>query len=1095
MKHFRLILLLTVIVLHGLSPIANAQDTLNVKTKTDSIIDWANTSASFKLNQEQIQRLPFRQMSSFGMLAPSAYQQKGSTTYYYGVGSSGNNYFIDGMQLSDVTDFPTRIVESYELYTRQAPIRMGFNIGGITAIGTLNSQEFEALVDVNTNQAYDMSSVTGQLYINIPFAGKKKNTGKTYPTLLISGKYTTTNNTDPVWKKTQQLKGETLAYLQENPLRPSGNGYGTYRNADFVSAEDFTDRKVPENSGQSGLYPFVKLQIPTTKNGNLSLGNYSVIDETQVYNHDNSMFNSSKNAIKTRRNYDNYIRWSHNLNLANDIRINYELNLQYSNHYQQIGDPDHGKNFLDYGYLGKFTTYKMPTFEIGSVYVDSMYYSNLYILNSWHYDTLVTFEPSVINPYMAAYTSNYFSIYEGQPAGHYQNMDFILLGGGLVNGSTIYPIFGLYNGTGTSTSGYNESSAEKLRVALNLNADIKTHHLSFGGEYNQENLSHFAVNPNGLWRIMDGLTNFHLWDLDLDNPQLISHEGHADTVIYYPKYNAHSQRDFDKNLRMALGLPVDGVDFILINSYDRQNNTINYYDKYGVMKTLNTPENLFSLDLFSAEELLNGGLPFVQYVGYDYTGKKQNSSDPYAFFEDWSISPNKPIYGAAYLQDEFNFKKLHVNVGVRVDIYNANRPVLKDMYSLFPAYDVNEAKNMGEIEFTQPGNIAGDYVVYVNKVIDPTRVVGFRDGDTWYAADGTEIQDLWLLDFGNGVSPYLTNPQIDKISDEDWNPGMTFTDYSKTINVLPQISLDYPLTNRINLYTHYNSFTQNPRSYNDFRPDQYYNWDYASYFTVDNSALKPMRAGKLFAGITWLIWKNLVADVSYLNITIDNYMYVKEIDGGYPTNYTTVVNSDKRIMTQGIETSLNWTNTTNSGLSGGLNITNLTSDESDLNYFQVSNLVANVHLGYRFGDALHFSGPSWANIGVLHGLSANFFYQYRHGMPYQYTENNIVRGIKHMPPVKLCNLNIQKDMALGKKSLLNVYLTIENVFNFKNVFNVYPATGQGDNDGFLTNPAKQSYINAQTNPDSFRLLYQLHLYDPSYYDIPRIWRIGIVLKY
>ncbi|MBU2553281.1 MAG: TonB-dependent receptor [Bacteroidetes bacterium] len=1101
MKHSRLIFLLTIIVLHGFWQVAKAQDTLNISTKTDSIVDWTNTKASLQLNQEQIQRLPFRQMSSFGMLAPSAYQQKGVTTYYYGIGSSGYNYFIDGMQLSDVSDFPTRTIETYQLHTRQAPIQMGFNIGGITVIETMNSQEFSALVDVNTDQAYDMSSVTGQLYINIPFAGKKKNADKAHPTLLISGKYATTNNTDPVWKKTQKLNDETLAFLQENPLRPSGYGVGTFLNAEFVSSDNFIEQKAPDNSGKTGIYPYVKLTLPMFKSAELTLGNYSIIDETQLYNRGNSLFNTSKNAIRTRRNFNNFLKWKQQFKISDDLSLNYNLHFQYTKNKEETSDPNHGTNFFDYAYVGQFTTYKMPTFEIGSDTVNGIYYQNVWLLNSWDYDTLVTFQPSNINPELAAYTTNYYSFYEGQPQGHFQNMDEIMLGGGLINGYQPNNVYsGLYNSKGSATSGYQLIENERIRVALQINADYKKHHFTLGGEYNRESRSYYSIDPNSLWQLMTGLTNYHIRELDMNNPEVVIWDGYADTILYQRNFDAASQTDFDKNLRQALGLPVDGIDFIDINSYNRQNNTIQYYDKNGVMHTLKTPDNLLSLNLFSADELLNGGNSWVSYGGYDYLGNKTKTNNPYSFFEDFTTEATKSKYWAAYIQDEFNFRNIRVKVGLKVNVYDASRPVLNDPYSLFAINDVEKALALEEISLNVPSNIGNNYMVYVDKVNSPTRVVGYRNGDKWYNAGGIEIFDPTIFDVGNGISPYLENPEIHSLSDKNWTPGMTFKDNTQSVNFLPQLSIDYTLIDRINFYANYSSFTQNPQYNNEFRPEQYYFWSqYAGSQLITNPNLKPMQANKFFTGVKARIWKYLIGDISYINNSIDNYVQLTSYEAAYPSSYITVSNANNTIVIQGIETSLNWANPNNSGVSGGISVTRLYPNDKEDRYYQIriSELVLNATLGYRFADRINYNGPAWANNGVFHGLSANIYYQFRKGLPYYKTRSGgyLYNGIGQTPNINLFNLNIQKDFAIGKKSVLNFFLAIENLFNFQNVFEVYSDTGLDDDDGFLANPASQSYINAQTNPDSYRLLYQLHLYDPSYYDIPRIWRIGIALKY
>jgi len=79
--------------------------------------------------------------------------------------------------------------------------------------------------------------------------------------------------------------------------------------------------------------------------------------------------------------------------------------------------------------------------------------------------------------------------------------------------------------------------------------------------------------------------------------------------------------------------------------------------------------------------------------------------------------------------------------------------------------------------------------------------------------------------------------------------------------------------------------------------------------------------------------------------------------------------------------------------------------------------------------------------------------------------------------------------------MLNVYLTVENPFNIKNVFKVYPQSGEADDDRFLSDPAYREYINNQLNPDTYRLWYPMHLSDPANFDIPGIWRIGVIFRY
>jgi hypothetical protein len=75
-----------------------------------------------------------------------------------------------------------------------------------------------------------------------------------------------------------------------------------------------------------------------------------------------------------------------------------------------------------------------------------------------------------------------------------------------------------------------------------------------------------------------------------------------------------------------------------------------------------------------------------------------------------------------------------------------------------------------------------------------------------------------------------------------------------------------------------------------------------------------------------------------------------------------------------------------------------------------------------------------------------------------------------------------------------LYLWVENLFNKQNLFYIDPVTGKPDDDGYLSAPETQNNINSETNPDSYRMLYQYKLKNPDYYDTPRIFRAGLIVK-
>jgi len=93
--------------------------------------------------------------------------------------------------------------------------------------------------------------------------------------------------------------------------------------------------------------------------------------------------------------------------------------------------------------------------------------------------------------------------------------------------------------------------------------------------------------------------------------------------------------------------------------------------------------------MFSPDELLNGGNSFVSYWGYDHIGNKVNGvTDISKYFNEFDENGNyrrfvgafQPIYMAGYIMDKFAFNDIVFNVGVRVDVFHANQPILKDRY-------------------------------------------------------------------------------------------------------------------------------------------------------------------------------------------------------------------------------------------------------------------------------------------------------------------------------------------------------------------------------------------------------------------------------
>jgi hypothetical protein len=97
------------------------------------------------------------------------------------------------------------------------------------------------------------------------------------------------------------------------------------------------------------------------------------------------------------------------------------------------------------------------------------------------------------------------------------------------------------------------------------------------------------------------------------------------------------------------------------------------------------------------------------------------------------------------------------------------------------------------------------------------------------------------------------------------------------------------------------------------------------------------------------------------------------------------------------------------------------------------------------------------------------------------------------------NMKVNKEFEIKwsdkKSSHMNVYVQIQNLLNAQNIISVYRATGNAEDDGYLTSAAAQNAIDAQNDSDAFRYLYSLKVNNPSNYSLPRMWRAGISIYF
>jgi len=1128
------------------------------------LIEKDKTTTGATVTKEEIAKMPNRNASAIATTVGGVFSADGERGSVRGARSEETVTYIDGVKVIGSASLPASALEQVSVMLGGTPAMYGDVTGGVISITTKGpSRTFGGGIEFQTSQfldAYGHNSaefnLTGPL-----FKGKDENASTSVLGFFIAGNLSHNesgfNSAIGIDKATDDFQN----YLHNTPVRPSGggeNGFGIYQNAEFMTAGQMENVKAAPNSDNLSSNVSLKLDVKTSENTTLTFGGSFNYYKGNNFSYGNSMFNWDNNSLSTNYTWRAYGRFTQKFPTKKEStstvkNFYYSIQVDYSQQHNKNESSRFKDDLFKYGYLGKFTTHKIASYE--NAYDSITGTPNVQHLNNWDYDTLVEFNPYAENMALANHTVQYYDFFPHTV--FHSNADMITLGGGLLNGQNPDPIYGgLFTPAGVVSNGNSVYDKNQLGVNFSAALDVGTHEVKFGFQYEQQQSRRHWIAPTGLWELMRGVTNFHIREIDVDNPYLVYDNGifheddiaqgtnFLDTVIYYRKYDGNSQRTFDLNLRKKLGLPTDGTDFIDIDSWDMDAQTINVYDKDGHMRTISVGEDLFDISMFSADELYNGGgnSSFMGSYGYDFKGDKLTGKQS---FDDFFTKKDdngdflrhagayEPIYMAGYIQDKFDFNgDLVVNVGLRVDRFDANQLTLKDPYLFYTAKTAGELDANDYDDMTKggrPGNIGDDYVVYVDKVSGPSSITGYRDGDTWYDANGAVIQDPNQLDMGSGVSPYLHNSNQNQALTKD-----AFKDYDPQWSFMPRLSFSFPISDEALFFAHYDILTQRPYGSVRFDPAQYL--FYASTTTFNNPDLKPKKTIDYELGFTQKLTNTSSLSIATYYKEIRNLVQYSRYAGAYPKDYYTYKNIDFGTV-KGLTLTYDLRRTKNVRVraaytlqfaegTGSSSSTAAALVNSGLPNLRSVNPLGwdrrhaiNLVFDYRYGGGKKYDGPvinrdksGKAPIQLFANTGVSMTFNGGSGTPYTRSENvyalnsgssRVLKGSYYgsrIPWTFRMDLRIDKDIyfkerANGKRNYLNVYFAINNVLGSQNIKGVYAYTGNPDDDGYLSAPEWQSEIANQLNEQTYRMLYQSRVNNPYNYTSPRTIRLGLIFSF
>lgn len=1054
-------------------------------------------------------------------------------------GESGMITYVNGVAKKGSVNIPKKAIQEVQVILGGTPARFGESVGGTTNI-TLKppANQFMGYVSYQTSEPLDSRGYhRAEFYLTGPLYKKTYSDGieKGIIGYRFSGynTYTSDPYNRPSDRDYYMLKADKQSFLDNNPLKYDPVTGAVYNTASFFRLSDFEQVSRKKNLWNNGLYLEGGLDFRFSDNSILqvnaeytnSIGKNGSASSMVMNNANNGESNS--NSFQVMGDFTQKFASNSESSKIKNVIIN--LTGSYSRSFSESYDVNHRDNLFRYGHVGTFKTYKRNTYQLTRLEIDGVM-QDVMQHNGW-LDYQVDFTPSEYNPGLARYTWQLYNDPTFAPIrGYLYNYDNIRSFQGLTNGDRPTSIYGMFTNAGVNTSGYSKSESQFVYLAARVSADLGKHSIEFGFQYDQSTYRGYSLGASSLWTIMKQNANSHILYRDLvdtlttGDPRVnIDNTGSVTYVTYNRLYNSADQTYFDKALRQKLGLKVDGTDFIDIDSYD---------------------PSTFSMDMFSADELFNSGNSIVSYYGYDHKGNtvkgKQNLQDFFSNPEKRTLGAWQPIYMAGYIQDQFYFKDLIFNIGLRVDRFDGNQMGLKDPYLLYSSYTA------GELEIpNRPSTIGDDYVVYVNALngqTDPSDVYnpdkagfikGYRKDNVWYNANGEIVSNPSDIAGSSGQPlPYRKG----KLNDTGLPTEIStdaFEDYKPQVVAMPRIAFSFPVSDKSEFKASYDMIAR--------RPQGGWQADYVDYLFMErrsgsvlsNPNLKPEKITNYELGFQQALSKSSALGISaYYKETRDLIALVQYV-GADPTSlYYSYGNQDFR-TTKGVTISYDLRRSKNVRINANYTL-QYAEGTSGLPTSTIVSLIKagypnikmlypisddrrhefKVGLDFRYGGGDQYNGftttrtvtdkngePRAKVTKWLQNFGVNITGVAQSGRPYtkyfSNTQSTIVGSYNgaRLPWSFRIDMNIDKsyNFKVGKKmTTLNLFARVSNVLNIKNITGVFGVTGDPDDNGFLTDPETQTIIANQLNEASYRDYYIMSLNNTNYnYSRPRMVFLGV----
>ncbi len=439
----------------------------------------------------------------------------------------------------------------------------------------------------------------------------------------------------------------------------------------------------------------------------------------------------------------------------------------------------------------------------------------------------------------------------------------------------------------------------------------------------------------------------------------------------------------------------------------------------------------------------------VQYYGYTFDGKSENDVNNY--FGRRLEYPRHPVYYATYVQDKVELTDLVLNIGVRVDYFNANERVVKDPYNPFGA---RGTINGGVFDPSDLGYSEGYLTV------SPRLGFSFpvTDRAVFHAQYGRFVQ-----------MPALQDVLISKTYQEYIMAEAPYSTQIPNPNLKPERTTSYEVGYR-QLITDNTalSFTGFYKEIKDLiqarnvgtKAQPAYPNGYETFQNVDFGTVK---------GVDIIFEMRRTHNVA--------------LSVNYTLSYANGTGSDPTTQSR-----ISWQQTEHPKIIAPL--------EYDRRH------AGSVNIDYRTGLN---EGPSIEGIYPFENFGVNMLFTFNSGVPYTRSiiTNPFFGGVTEIQPQGTINAatgpwNYRIDLRIDRGFKIAdiqfvASLYIINLTNAKNVYDVYTGTGEPDNSGWLSTPEGKDWA-AQYGPEAVAI-FKARENDPFNFGLPRMVRLGLRVEY